>query len=76
MLEFLGSFIFYTVIDRPFSSTLIHFLAILGIDEEMQRLRLANNYSFILAGMVYCMRALGVEVLLSSAYRDEQGEAK
>ncbi|KAL2350057.1 hypothetical protein BJ546DRAFT_810284, partial [Cryomyces antarcticus] len=76
MLELLSSFIFQTVGDRPFSSPLVHFLAVLGIDEEMNRLRTADNYSYMLVGVVYCVRALGVEGLLPSAQRDEQGETE
>ena len=75
MIKLLGSFIFHTVGDRPFSSPLIHFLAVLGIDEETKRLRKAENYSYILAGVVYCTRVIGVEVLLPSHERDEQSAA-
>jgi hypothetical protein len=74
MIELLGSFIFQTVGDEPFTSPLIHFLAVLGIDEEMDRLRKAEDYSFILAGVVYCVRVLALEMLLPSLGRKEQGE--
>lgn len=76
MIKLLGSFVFQTVGDRPFDSGLVHFLAVLGIDEEMNRLRTADNFSYMLAGVVYCVRALAVEVLLPSAQRDEQGDAE
>jgi superfamily II DNA helicase RecQ len=76
MLQLSASFIFQGVGDRPFSSGLIHFLAVLGIDEEMDRLRTAKSYSYMLAGVVYCVRVLGVEALLPSAQRDEQGDAE
>jgi len=75
-LKLLASFIFQTVGDRPFSSALVHFLAVLGIDEEMNRLRTADNYSYMLAGVVYCVRVLAMEALLPSARRDEQGEVE
>jgi hypothetical protein len=76
MLTLLGSFIFQTAGDEPFCSPLIHFLAVLGIDEEMERLRRADNFSFMLAGVVYCVRVLGVEILLPSSQRKHQGEAE
>ena len=42
----------------------------MGIDPEMERLRTAKNYSYMLAGVVYCTRVLGVEALLPSRERD------
>ncbi|KAK5020229.1 hypothetical protein LTR16_001602, partial [Cryomyces antarcticus] len=65
-----------TVGDRPFSSGLIHFLAVLGIDEEMNRLRTAGDFSYMLAGVVYCTRAIAVEVLLPSVDREKQGNTE
>ena len=47
----------------------MHYLAVLGIDEETERLRTGNNYSYILARVVYYVRVLGVEILLPSARR-------
>ncbi len=76
MLSLLESFIFQTVGNEPFRSPLVHFLAVLGIDEQMGRLRTADNYSFMLAGVVYCVRVLGVEILLPSSQRKHQGEAE
>ncbi|TKA55283.1 hypothetical protein B0A49_12685, partial [Cryomyces minteri] len=76
MLELSGSFIFQTVGDRPFSSALIHFLAVLGIDEEMNRLRTAGDFSYMLAGVVYCTRVIAAEVLLPSADREKQDNAE
>lgn len=72
LLNLLTSFFFTTTGDKPFSSGLIHFLAVLGIDSDTNRLRTAKNYSYMLAGVVYCMRVLSVEKLLPSACRDEQ----
>ncbi|KAH8686641.1 hypothetical protein GQ44DRAFT_553877, partial [Phaeosphaeriaceae sp. PMI808] len=74
LLESLSSFMFSTYGNAVFTSGLIHFLAVLGIDPEMNRLRNARNYSYILAGMVYCVRVLGVEKLLPAAQRDEQSD--
>jgi hypothetical protein len=50
----------------------VQFLDVLGIDTETKRLRTAKNYSYFLAGMVHCVRVLGVEKLLPAARRDEQ----
>jgi hypothetical protein len=52
----------------------VQFLAVLGIDTETKRLRTAKNYSYMLAGMVYCVQVLRVEKLLPAAGRDEQTE--
>jgi hypothetical protein len=48
---------------------------VLGINREIGRLRIAKNYSFILAGIVYGVRVLGIKKLLPVDYRDEQTEA-
>ncbi|KAF2178763.1 hypothetical protein K469DRAFT_675267 [Zopfia rhizophila CBS 207.26] len=40
----------------------------------MDRLRTAKNYSYMLAGVVYCTRVIAVEALLPSAEREAQGE--
>jgi hypothetical protein len=53
----------------------VQFLAVLGIDREIGRLRTAKNYSFMLAGIVYGVRVLGIEKLLPADRRDEQTEA-
>ncbi|KAF2279841.1 uncharacterized protein EI97DRAFT_429630 [Westerdykella ornata] len=72
LLDVLTSFIFASTGDNPFSSGLVHFLAVLGIDAEMTRLRTAKNYSYMLAGVVYCIRVLSAERLLPAACRKEQ----
>jgi hypothetical protein len=54
---------------------LVQFLAVLGIDREIGRLRTAKNYSFMLAGIVYGVRVLGIEKLLPADRRDEQTKA-
>ena len=76
MLQFSASFIFRNISNSPFNSGLIHFLAVLGINEELRRLRTANDFSFMLAGVVYCARVLAVEWLLPSAEREMQGDAE
>jgi hypothetical protein len=45
---------------------------VLGINGEIDCLRTAKNYSYMLAGVVYCVRVLAVEKLLPAAQRDEQ----
>jgi len=74
VLQLSASFIFQSIGNDPFDSGLVHFLAVLGIDEELKRLRTANDFSFMLAGVVYCIRALAMESLLPSAEREEQGD--
>lgn len=68
----LTSFFFTSTGNKPFSSRLVHFLAVLGIDSNANCLRTAKNYLYMLAGVAYCMRALSVEKLLLSACRKEQ----
>jgi hypothetical protein len=40
----------------------------------MARLRNAKNYSYMLAGMVYCVRVIALENLLPASQRDMQTE--
>ena len=70
LLKLIKSFIFATVRGDVFSSGLLHFMAVLCIDEEMGRLRDANRFLFILVGVVYCTRVFAVEAILPSAERD------
>jgi hypothetical protein len=72
LLESLTSFILTSYGNKALSSGLVQFLAVLGIDTETKHLRTAKNYSYMLAGMVYCAQVLGVEKLLPVAERDEQ----
>jgi hypothetical protein len=71
-LELFALFFFTLTGDKPFSSGLVYFLAVLGINCDTNRLRTAKNYLYMLAGVVYCMRVLSVEHLLLSASRNEQ----
>jgi hypothetical protein len=52
----------------------MQYLAVLGIDTQINRLRTTKNYSYILAGVTYCTRVLAVEKLLPAAEREEQTE--
>ncbi|KAH6619076.1 hypothetical protein C7974DRAFT_342236, partial [Boeremia exigua] len=74
LLDSLSSFILTSYGNEVLSAGLVQFLAVLGIDTETKRLRTAKNYSYMLAGMVYCTRVVGVEKLLPAAGRDEQTE--
>lgn len=50
----IASFILQHTGNDPFDSALVHFLAILGIDAEMDRLRTAKNYSYITCSLALC----------------------
>jgi hypothetical protein len=71
LLDSLNSFILTSYGNVALSSGLIQFLAVLGIDVETKRLRTAKNYSYLLVGIVYCVRVLGVEKLLPAAGRND-----
>lgn len=77
LLTALSEFIFDTTDNEPFDSGLYHFLAVLGIsnDTGRPRLRPAKTYAYMLAGMVYCVRVIGIEKLLPAARRIEQGHS-
>ncbi|KAL5374996.1 hypothetical protein PMIN06_011931 [Paraphaeosphaeria minitans] len=72
LLDSIVSFVLVTSGDKPFSNALVHYLAVLGIDINTHRPRTAKNYSYMLAGVVYCVRVLSIEKLLPAALRDEQ----
>ena len=55
-----------------FKSAILHFLAVLGINEETRRLREANDFSYMLAGMVYYIRVIAAEIILPSEEREDQ----
>jgi superfamily II DNA helicase RecQ len=58
-------------LDR-FDSPIIHFAAVLGIVEDENRLRRGDEYSYMLAGFMYCVRVLFIEYTLPAATRAEQ----
>ena len=74
LLNSLTSFILTGYGSDEFSSGLVQYLGVLGIDTQTNRLRTAKNYSYMLAGVVYCVRVLAVEKLLPAVERDEQTE--
>jgi hypothetical protein len=73
LLAFLETFVFSKVYHEPFDCLTVHFLAVLGIDEENDRLRTGNDYSYRVAGLVYCFRVFALEVVLPAAQRAAQG---
>lgn len=58
---------------QPFNSAIVHFLAALGIHPETSRLRTAPEFSSMLGSLVYCIRALAIEIFLPVDKRAEQG---
>jgi hypothetical protein len=57
-----------------FKSAILHFLAVLGINKETRRLWEANDFSYILAGMVYCIWVIAAEIVLPSEEREDQDD--
>ena len=76
MLELCKTLILCKFVKSEFECPLVHFCAVLGIDGENGRLRRAAAYSYMLAGMVYCVRVLFAESILPSTQtqREEQNE--
>jgi hypothetical protein len=74
LLNLLSSFILTSYSNVALSSRLVQFLAVLGIDTKTKRLRTAKNYSYILAGVVYCTQVLVAKKLLPAAGRNDQTE--
>ncbi|EUC27744.1 hypothetical protein COCCADRAFT_70950, partial [Bipolaris zeicola 26-R-13] len=64
------------VYHQPFDSPVIHFLATLGIYPETSRLRDAPEFSTLLSSLIYCVRALTIEIFLPVDKRAEQGAAE
>jgi hypothetical protein len=54
-----------------FYSPMVHFAAVLGIDEEGVRLRKGEECSFIMAGFLYYIRVLFIEYTLPVTIRAE-----
>ncbi|KAL1581812.1 hypothetical protein WHR41_09647 [Cladosporium halotolerans] len=74
LLEFYKSLMSQRVRGDTFKSAILHFLAVLGINEQTRRLRQANDFSYMLSGVVYCARVIAVEVILPSGEREDQGD--
>jgi hypothetical protein len=54
-----------------FKSAILHFLTVLRINKEMRWLREANDFSYMLAGIVYCIQVITVEIILPSEERED-----
>jgi len=54
----------------------LHFIAVMGIEETNARLRDGNDYSYMIAELVYVSRIIAAETLLPSLERENQGEAE
>jgi hypothetical protein len=61
---------------QPFASAVVHFLAALSIHPETSRLLTATEFSPMLGSLVYCIRALTIELFLPAEKRAEQGAAE
>jgi hypothetical protein len=64
LLTFIETFVFSKAYHEPFDCPTVHFLAVLGIDEENDRLRTGNDYSYRVAGLTYYFRVLAPEAVL------------
>jgi hypothetical protein len=64
------------VYHQPFHSSLVHFLAALGVHAETGRLRTAVQFPSTLSSLIYCVRALSAELCLPASRRAEQGAAE
>ncbi|KAL5420973.1 hypothetical protein PMIN05_012606 [Paraphaeosphaeria minitans] len=71
--QMLSTFIITTYIRSPFESGLVHFTAVLRFNSETRQLHTAKNYSYLVAGMVYCVQVISVKHLLPPAQREQQG---
>ncbi|KAF2030179.1 hypothetical protein EK21DRAFT_22762, partial [Setomelanomma holmii] len=72
VLRLLQELICQDVRHQPFKSSLVHFLAALGVNLDTLWLRTALEYSSLLGSLVYCVRVLAAEAFLPSEQRDKQ----
>ncbi|KAG6124944.1 hypothetical protein E4U38_008030 [Claviceps purpurea] len=63
-MEFSRCVVIQNVCDSDFANPVIHFMAVLGIHANRGTLREDQDYSPILAGLVYCVRVISLELLL------------
>ncbi|OAG05356.1 uncharacterized protein CC84DRAFT_1091883 [Paraphaeosphaeria sporulosa] len=70
LLCVLVAFIFYKYNRFVFTSGLIHFTTILGINIDVGRLRPIKHYLYLLARVVYYVQVLRAEVLLPVSQHD------
>ncbi|UPX10345.1 uncharacterized protein EKO05_0001009 [Ascochyta rabiei] len=74
LLKSISSFIFTKYHPKALSTGLMQFLAVLGINPDTGRLRTAKHYSYMLAGMVYCVQVIRAKKLLPGGQRNTQTE--
>ena len=76
MMAMSVSFIFQSIkgVDR-FDSVMVHFGAVLGINEEGSTLLLGDRCSFKFAGFIYCIRVLFLEHVLPTRMRKDMTPA-
>ena len=76
ILTLFNSFIFQTADDELFCSLLIYFLMMLDIDEKMNQLQRADNFSFMLTKVIYCVWVLKMKILLSFSQQKHQSKTE
>jgi hypothetical protein len=76
LLAFIETFVFSKVYHESFDCPTVRFLAVLGIDEEDDRLRTDNDYSYHVAGLVYCFRVFALEAILPPTYSSILSETR
>ncbi|KEQ68260.1 hypothetical protein M436DRAFT_58711, partial [Aureobasidium namibiae CBS 147.97] len=64
IVELYKVLLFRKVWNNRFDSAIIHFIAVIGIDETNARLRDGNDYLYMIAGLVYVSRIVTAEALL------------
>ena len=74
LLQFFKNLIFFKIGQNQYQSSLIHFVAVLGINSDTRRLRPATDFSYILAGVVYGIRILAAEALFPRSARDSDAQ--
>ena len=75
LLNSLALFILTGYSSDKFLSSLVQYLAVLGINTQTNCLRTAKNFLYMLASVVYCVRVLAAEKILLVAKREDQTEA-
>lgn len=74
LLASISSFIFTAYHSVALSTGLVQFLAVFGIDPGLDRMRIVKNYSYMLAGMVCCVRVEALGKLLPGSQHNTQTE--
>jgi len=72
LMKVYQAFIFHQWTGGEYESGLVHYCAVLGIDADAHRLRRASDYSYMMAGMVWCVRVLASAILMPPTEREVQ----